>query len=196
MALKQKFASAVISPPLRAGRTDAEVREPEGSDATAAFLLACEAVLPWPREDLIAVAVARGCRHYATVWPEVVPIERPDLPHEILGCALLRGPADLDTFQTIRCGAMVLGDLGNLPARIALAAKRLDVVGRVAHIAALGCAVDHHAGFWREVLAGLPAASPAEKDYLPGISRLVSETRMSGLGRGPVRVWLRTDYRR
>ena len=84
MALKQKSATAVASPPSRAGSDYPGFRGPERGDADAAFLCMCEAVAQWPREDLLAVAVARGCRHYATLWPDVVPHERPGLPHEIL----------------------------------------------------------------------------------------------------------------
>jgi hypothetical protein len=118
------------------------------------------------------------------------------LPHEILGCALLRGSADAATFQAIRCGAMVLSDLANSPELIAAAAKQLAVTDRVAHIARLGLAEDAHPGFWEQVQAALPEHRIGKEDFLPGVSRLVAETPLSGPGRGRARIWLRTDYRR
>ncbi len=77
-----------------------------------------------PRRKLLAIAVARGCDQYAPLWPELRPKDDLTLPKEVLGCALLRGPADEETFQSIRCGAMVLSDLGNSLGRIVLAALR------------------------------------------------------------------------
>jgi hypothetical protein len=92
---------------------------------------------------------------------------------------------------------MVLSDLGNSPDRLAEAAVGLALAGRVAHIAGLGQAHDDEGReFWERVIAALPATSSDEADYLPGVSRLVSETGLAGLGRGPLRVWLRTSYRR
>lgn len=162
----------------------------------ARFLRACGEAVDLSREELLAVAVARGCRHYAPLWPDLTPVDRASLPHEVLSCALLHGPVDAATFQSIRCGAMVLGDLGNAPELIAAAAERFGVTGRVAHIARLGVTEDLHAEFWAQVLVALPAGLPEEQDFLPGVSRLVAETRLSGPGKGPARVWLRTQYRR
>lgn len=160
------------------------------------FLRACGEAVDLSREELLAIAVARGCRHYAPLWPDLTPADRASLPHEVLGCALLRGSADAATFQSIRCGAMVLGDLGNAPELIAAAAQRLGVTGRLAHLARLGVTEDRHAEFWTQVLAALPAGLAEEQDFLPGVSRLVAETRLSGPGKGAGRVWLRTAYQR
>lgn len=148
-----------------------------------------------PRRELLAIAVARGCDHYAPLWPDLRPEDDPALPHEVLGCALLRGPADEETFQSIRCGAMVLSDLGNSLGRIVLAAGELAVTGRVTHIARLGRFHDAHPGIWRPLLAALPKPGQADETFLPGVSRLVRETFVRGGGRGPERTWLRTAYR-
>lgn len=91
---------------------------------------------------------------------------------------------------------MVLSDLSNVPDRIARAAVVLRVTGRAAHIARLALAVDQHRGFWQDILAALPATPDEEQDFLPGLSRLVAETRRSGPNQGPVRTWLRTTYGR
>lgn len=119
----------------------------------------------------------------------------PGIPHEALGAALLRGPADAATFQAIRCGAMVLSDLENSPRAIAEASRQFGVAHRAAHIARLGLVADTHPEFWQQVLHELPSAI-AEDDFLPGLSRLTSETRPPGRSSAPVRVWLRTHYAR
>ena len=148
------------------------------------------------RDQLLRVAVARGCRHYAPLLPpNATPVDVPDLPHEVLGAALLRGPADADTFQSIRCGAMVLSDLGNSPQRIVEASEHFGVVHRVAYLAQKGFEADHHPEFWTAILNALPPGSD-EGQFLPGVSRLTSETRMAGPERKPGRTWLRTRYAR
>jgi hypothetical protein len=162
----------------------------------AEFLLACRAAAELSPDALRAAAIARGGAHYAPLWPNLPPADRAGLPHEALGCALLRGPATADTFQSIRCGAMVLSDLENSPELIGAAAEQLGVAGRVAHIARLGLSADVHPQFWAAVQAALPGWAAEEQDFLPGVSRLVAETRLSGPGGGLVRTWLRTRYRR
>ena len=161
----------------------------------ARFVRACAEALTMSRAQLLAIALARGCRHYACLWPEIRPSDQADFPHEILGVALLAGPADAATFQAFRCGAMVLSDLGNNPARIAEASSQLGLTARVAHVVRLGRAADEHAGFWDRILSALPPTANEESDFLPGVSRLVSETRIAGPGFGRLRVWLRTNYR-
>ena len=198
MATKTKTPSADARSAGRSGR--AILTRPRGeagvaSVADTGFVRACREALRLPRKQLLAVAIARGCRHYAPLWPGLAPVGRGTLPHEILGAALLRGPADVETFQAIRCGAMVLSDLGNSPERIAEAAIKLGVSGRVAHVARLGQVEDDHAEFWGRVLSALPFTATGEDGFLPGLSRFISETRLAGLGHGPARVWLRTHYR-
>ena len=148
------------------------------------------------RADLFRIAVARGCRHYAPLLgPGTAPDDVPGLPHEMLGAALLRGAPDTATFQAIRCGAMVLSDLGNSPQRIGEVSEQFGVAGRVAHLARLGLEADQHPGFWSAVLKALPPALD-DDPFLPGVSRFTSETRLAGTGQPPVRVWLRTHYGR
>jgi len=154
-------------------------------------------IIELTRDQLLGVAVARGCRHYAPLLPpDVTPTDMGDLPHEVLGAALLRGPADAATFQAIRCGAMVLSDLGNSPQRIGEASEQFGVAARVVHLARLGLAADRHPEYWTAVLNALPPGSADEEPFLPGASRLTSETRLVGPGRNPARTWLRTHYAR
>ena len=140
--------------------------------------------------------MARGCRHYAPLLTRgATVVDEPNLLQEVLGAALLRGPADAATFQAIRCGAMVLSDLGNSADRIAEACRQFGVTHRAVHIARLGLLADNHPDYWRALLEVLPPTS-AEESFLPGLSRLTSESRLSGPGRAPVRIWLRTQYER
>ena len=150
-----------------------------------------------PREELIGIAVARGCHHYARFTDASLTMVCPELPHELLGCALLRGPADVNTFQSIRVGAMVISDLGNDPGAIGDAAAFLRVEGRAVHIAKLALKVGDRPDFWQAVLAELP---PAEDDFeatfLPDITRFRSECPKTGPGQSSSTVWLRTYYAR
>ncbi len=157
--------------------------------------------LAWPladltRDQLLGIAVRRGCRHYQSqLPPNTAAVDDPRVPHEVLGAALLRGSPDGPTFQAIRCGAMVLSDLGNSPPRIAEACEQFEVAHRAAHIARLGLLADEYPEFWRAVLDALPPAT-GEEQFLPGVSRLTSETRLPRPGGQPVRIWLRTHYAR
>lgn len=164
--------------------------------AEAPFLRACRQAAKLTRADLLGVAIARGCAHYAPLWPHLRCEDSDWLPHEVFGCALLRGTADAETFQAIRCGAMVLSDLLNDPALIAIAAERLAVMPRVAHISGLGLHGDDQSEFWMQVRCRLRDLSPAEVEFLPGISRLVTVTKLNGPGKGTEGVWLRTAYSR
>lgn len=151
----------------------------------------------YSRDQLIGIAVARGCRHYASFADSWNKVDVPTIPHEVLGCALLRGAPDVDTFQSIRVASMVLSDAGNSPDMIGAAAAALGVESRVTHIAKLALKADNRPDFWEAVLASIPAADNAsEAGFLPGITRFRCESPMTGLGRGPSRVWLRTAYAR
>jgi hypothetical protein len=157
----------------------------------------CQRAEAWSRDELLALAVARGCRPYASFAPAAQVIPQPELPHEILGCALLRGAADAETFRSIRVGAMVLADLSNSPETMAGAAHFFGVEDRLAHLARLGFAVDIEKDFWADILARLPCAENQGDDFfLPGASRLSFETPRTGPRGAASRVWLRTHHRR
>lgn len=147
------------------------------------------------RDELIGIAIARGCHHYAPFVAKGLIADRRDVPHELLGCALLCGPPNLDTFQAIRVAAMVLSDTGCSAPSVVRAADALGVSSRLAHIARVALAVDDRPAYWRAILAQLPPHDLApEADFLPKVSRFSLESGKPGPGLGPVRVWLRTDY--
>ena len=147
------------------------------------------------RDELIGIAIARGCHHYSPFVAQELIADRRDVPHELLGCALLCGPPNLDTFQAIRVAAMVLSDTGCSPTRIARAAEAMGVSSRLAHIVRIALKQDNHPAHWRAILALLPPDDfTAEADFLPKVSRFSLESGKPGPGLGPIRVWLRTHY--
>jgi len=152
----------------------------------------CEQAACASSQDLMALAVARGCRHYAPmVFGHHSPPRSHALSHEVLACALLRFPMP-DGFDAFRCGVMVLSDLNNQPISIASAAEYFGVADRVGYVVRVGLAHDDKREFWEHLRLLFPRMS--DSGLLPGPSRLMSETRMSGEHRGPVRIWLRTAY--
>lgn len=159
------------------------------------FTTHCRWALGLSRSQLLSAAFARGCRHYASLWPNLPAVDLPGLPQEVLGCALLRGDQDAETFQAIRCGAMILSDLANEPGFVAKAARRFEVEGRVAHLAKLGAQADRYPEFWNDVLSAIERPVEADEPFLPGLSRLVSEGRIRGINQVANRIWLRTDFR-
>jgi hypothetical protein len=154
------------------------------------------AVLAKPRSDLLRLAVARGCRHYAGFVNGSAGADDQAVPHEALGCALLCGPPDVDSFQAIRVAAMVLSDLENSPAVMVAAANQFGVTSRLTHLCQIACDAEDHPEFWSAVRALLPPTDGnPESDFLPGVSRFSLETTVpSPSGLKSVRVWLRTSY--
>jgi hypothetical protein len=154
---------------------------------------ACHDAVRRARDDLLAMAVARGCDHYRPfLLPEIELRDDGDIPNEILACALMRGPRDAPTFQAIRCGAMVLSDLDNSPEAVAQAAHVMGVSNRVRHVAKVALSGDRHPEYWRHVLDLLTGLEPdSESEFLPSVSRLTSETHWTRAGRGVRREWLR-----
>ena len=95
------------------------------------FARTCDSVGGLGRDELIGIAVARGCRHYADFTSPNWFRNRAEVPHEALGSALLFGARDVDMFRCIRVGSMVFSDLRNSPIVMAKAAKALGVASRL-----------------------------------------------------------------
>ena len=146
------------------------------------------------RAELLGIAVARGCRHYRNFARDEELAERPEISHEALGCALLRGETTVDTFQAIRAGAMIVSDSGCSPQQLVEQARALGVEHRLAHIARVAPSAGDRGSDWQSILAALPSSAPDEVGFLPTLSRFVSETGIVGPGRGGSRIWLRTSY--
>ncbi|MFA5262711.1 MAG: hypothetical protein WC378_02730 [Opitutaceae bacterium] len=160
-----------------------------------AFTSACRLAANLSRNDLLAAAIARGCSHYASFVDPRFVRDLPFIPHVVLGCALLRGLQDVETFNAIRVGAMVLSDLDNSPDAIAAASVELSVTSRAAHIARVGLTNDTHPSYWQEILECISAEiNESEIDFLPGASRFCSNGRLAGFGRVLSPHWLRTSF--
>lgn len=145
--------------------------------------------------DLVALAVARGCRHYAAFAAgHEAPRHLDSLAHEVLACALMRSPMHVDGFKYFRLGAMVLSDCGNEPAMIAAAADFFGVAERVGYVVRLGLAHDDRQEYWRKLLPLFPVV--AEAGDLPGVSRLSLESLVGNSKSSFRRQWLRTHYQR
>ena len=150
---------------------------------------------------LIALAVARGCRHYQGGLEAVPasPVSQEAFSDEELAIALL-SPCLPYSPRAIRVGAQMLGSRRNQPARLALLARRERAENVVRHVAVAGRQTEPEEPFWQELLAALPPASPHRSvlptGVLPHPSRFRSETGLtnpfgSAVGGGLPVTWLR-----
>lgn len=134
--------------------------------------------------DLTAImrlAVARGARHYASVYPaaETDPgVEA--ISHEELVALLLLGGQPFEPFA-IRCAGQLIS-LCDLP-RLSLIARQERVTRPLAHIARAG--IEHDAGQtsrWRELLHRLGEPLAVASGRLPHWSRFVSHSGITRHG--------------
>jgi hypothetical protein len=151
--------------------------------------------------ELIALAVARGCRHYEG-GPESLSAAAPSrdsFSDEELAIALL-SPCLPYNPRAVRVGAQMLGSSFNQPRRLAFLARKERTETVVRHIAAAGQKTEPNELFWTELLAALPPASMSRSrtpaGVLPHSSRFRSETGLTDpsdpLTRGgPQVTWLR-----
>ncbi len=146
-------------------------------------------------DQLLELAVERGCRHYAP--PGWQPGRTPDPGRERLSDAelaiALMSAAQQGDARHIRCAAQLLGAPGLCPRELARLARMERCVPALRHIAE--AAVRHdpgHAGFWQELLAGLPPVPALPQGRLPHYSRFLIQAGWTPRHR-PARpaVWLR-----
>lgn len=146
----------------------------------------CDIAQALPLGALAAIAVKRGCGHYAHF-----AIQQPtdsEISNETLACALMAAPMP-EGFDCFRCGAMLLSDVTNDPRLVAEAAERLGAAARVGYVAALALEHDkEHRDFWAQIATLCPTVST---ESLPGISRLTAEPGIGRLGEKLPRIWLR-----
>ena len=126
-------------------------------------------------DALIALAVSRGCLHYAAGnEPVPNPPPREALGDDELTILLLCGENSYES-TAIRCAAQLARSSRVEPARLARLAVMENVERSLAHIARAGIAHDTEGrSFWQDVLNQLPAASPRSEPDLPHWSRFVS----------------------
>ena len=135
--------------------------------------------------DLLALAVQRGCRHYAGVIPGRAATDPGGgvLSDEELAVLLLHGANGFEPFliraaaELLRCRSMRVADLAG-------AAKRERCERVLAYIAEAG--VRHDAtgtAFWSSLLAALGPQRPVAPGVLPHWSRFAA---LQGVGRGGI----------
>ena len=143
-------------------------------------------------DDLSALAVQRGCRHY---WHEGVPdgelATREQFNDEELALALLNVALPFDP-HAIRCGAAMVSAEGNSPKRLAWLAKLERSEQVLRYVAECGKKFEPENPFWTELLALLPVTPQPKDGALPHPTRFVSMTGyVRGVGPKIVTQWER-----
>jgi hypothetical protein len=146
-------------------------------------------------DELLHLAVARGCTHYAPsgFQPDLVR----DCGHALfsnseLVIALVSGSSEGDA-RHIRVAAQLLGSADVSAAKVARLAQMERCVPILRHIAEAGLREDAEDPlFWRSLLELLPQAPPVEEGRLPHPSRFLSQPGWTPPSRPPRRaLWLR-----
>jgi hypothetical protein len=132
-------------------------------------------------EDLWTLAVQRGCRHY---WqgdePEGELVSQSLLSNEELTLALLNGAGSYSP-HSIRCGAAMLGAIGNDPALVAKLALWERSESVVRFVAECGRRFEPQNAYWAELLDLLPPCMAPKEGVMPHPTRFVA---MNGYRRG------------
>ena len=133
-------------------------------------------------DGLMALAVNRGCRHYApAVSSPVSSISADDLSDEELTILLLAGENRYEP-MAVRCAAQLARSPAVSPSRLARLARMEKTERVLCHIARAGLRHDSEgAEFWKTLLQCLPAQAPRDEPNLPHWTRFVS---MPGWQRG------------
>lgn len=141
-------------------------------------------------DSMIALAVARGCRHYTAgaTMLEKLPT-RDELSDEELTILLLIGENPYAP-TAIRCAAQLARSPHVDPARLARLAIMEKTQRVLGHIARAGTEHDSEgADFWQRVLDELPHLTARQEPALPHWSRFVSMPGRQRQGTAPTR-WL------
>lgn len=146
-------------------------------------------------DDLLDLAVARGCRHYAPSGGEKEAVRecgRDCFTNEELAVALVSGSLEGDAHH-VRVAAQLLGAPGVSAAKVARLARMERCVPIIHYIAEAGLRENsEEPSFWKALLEKLPASAPIPEGRMPHQSRFMSQPGWSPPSR-PVRraSWLR-----
>ncbi len=146
-------------------------------------------------DDLVRLAVVRGCRHYSTPDYEVKDIHEcgKDIFSDAeLAVALISGSLNGGA-QEIRVAAQLLGAPDLKATEIARLAQMERVVPIIRYISEAGSKEDmENREFWTSLLARLPQSRPIKHGRMPHPDRFMSKPGWSPPSR-PARqsVWLR-----
>lgn len=146
-------------------------------------------------EQLLHLAVARGCRHYTPSdyhADEVQDCGKACFSNSELAVALVSGGAEGDA-RHIRVAAQLLGAPDVSAAKVARLARMERCVPILRYIAESGRREDSvDPAFWRNLLELLPEAPSVEEGRLPHPSRFLSQPGWTPPSRPPRRAsWLR-----
>lgn len=141
-------------------------------------------------DAMIALAVSRGCLHYARDNDsDPIPLSSESLGDDELTILLLIGENVYEP-TAIRCAAQLARSPSIDPVRLAQLARMEKCERVLTHIARAG--VEHDpdgASFWHEILSHLPLSHPNVEHHLPHWSRFVSMPGLQRTGVAPTR-WL------
>jgi hypothetical protein len=135
--------------------------------------------------DFVALGVARGCRHYRSIFPERDPSPcSAELSDAELVALLLHGSNEFEPYA-IRCAAQLAGRCD--PAELVRLAERERVSRPLAYIARAGIVHDPaHREFWTQIVEALGQQRAVPEGALPHWSRFVSQTGVTREGPGRV----------
>jgi hypothetical protein len=138
--------------------------------------------------ELVQLAVARGCSHYAGIFPDsAVDPGLGAISDEELVTLLLLGEHPFEPFA-VRCAAQLLTSCDGV--RLARLAERERVARALSYIVEAALAHDPEgAQIWRTLRAALGTQRPVPAGRLPHWSRFVSQTGVTRRGPGRI-VWL------
>ena len=138
--------------------------------------------------DFIRLAVARGCRHYSGIFPEIgVDPGFAVISNEELVALLLLGSNEFDG-MAVRCAAQLASRCD--PRLLSEMAKRERIGRSLSYIATAGAMHDStRVEFWTALLKLIGRQTPVADGVLPHWSRFVSQTGVSRKGGEKVQ-WL------
>ena len=146
-------------------------------------------------DDLLHLAVARGCRHYGAAVGEAAKVRdcgKDQLSNTELAVALISGSLQGDA-RHIRVAAQLLGAPDINRSELVRLARMERCVPILRYIAEAGAQADTEQPlFWREILNALPETPPIPEGRMPHPSRFVSNPGWSPPSRPHRRAsWLR-----
>ncbi len=141
-------------------------------------------------EEVIALAIERGCTHYRGTTRANAPlISRDQISNTELVALLLLNQQNYSP-TAIRCAAQLARSPDVTAPQLALVAKKERIERQLSHIAKAGVEHDDQAvEFWQSVLDQLQAVPREREEHLPHWSRFVSSP---GIQRGQMvkSIWL------
>ncbi len=142
-------------------------------------------------QNLMALAVGRGCRYYAGAAGDAPQDPGPErVSNEELAIALLHGGIEWSP-EALRMGAAMVAAAGNDPAILARLARMERCEAMLAAVARAGHQFEPDNPFWTRLIDLLPKAPDVPEGILPHPTRFVAMTGWTRAGRGTRAQWIR-----